>query len=63
MSAVKANASDYDCGWFALCTNPATHFQSHPILHVVPTCDRCRDRAGLSDEMEEVCIVTDEVTA
>jgi hypothetical protein len=29
------------CQWFALCDNPATHDEPHPILGTVPTCDRC----------------------
>jgi len=29
------------CRWFALCTNPATTLEPHPILGTVPICDRC----------------------
>lgn len=30
------------CGWFALCDNTATTVEPHPILTLVPICDRCR---------------------
>ncbi len=29
------------CQWFARCDNYATGLTSHPVLGVVPTCDRC----------------------
>lgn len=29
------------CEWFALCENPATHFEAHTILGAVPCCERC----------------------
>lgn len=32
------------CMWFAKCTNPANGLRKHPILHLVPTCQRCDDK-------------------
>lgn len=32
------------CEWFALCQNPATQAQSHPILGDVLICDRCKEK-------------------
>lgn len=29
------------CAWFALCPNPATTLQAHPILGAVPICASC----------------------
>lgn len=29
------------CMWFARCMNPATHYEPHPILGGVASCDRC----------------------
>lgn len=29
------------CAWFALCPNPASTTQSHPILGDVPICASC----------------------
>lgn len=29
------------CAWFALCENPATTTEPHPILGPVPICQRC----------------------
>lgn len=29
------------CLWFAGCDRPATHREPHPILGLVPACDRC----------------------
>lgn len=29
------------CMWFAMCDKPATHLEPHPILELVPACDRC----------------------
>jgi hypothetical protein len=31
------------CEWFALCTNPATSVEPHPMGDV-PICDRCADK-------------------
>lgn len=33
------------CEWFALCTNPATDTEPHPVLGAVPICERCKGRA------------------
>lgn len=29
------------CEWFAMCGEPATHYEPHPILGRVPSCDSC----------------------
>jgi hypothetical protein len=29
------------CRWFALCNRPATTAVPHPVLGMVPCCDRC----------------------
>lgn len=29
------------CQWFAMCGNPATYVQLHPVLGRVPICKRC----------------------
>jgi hypothetical protein len=47
MSRKIANPEEYGCQWFALCDEPATHFQPHPVLTAVPCCDGCRDKLGL----------------
>lgn len=44
VSKVELVLSAPVCQWFALCTNVATHVESHPVLGDVPTCDRCADR-------------------
>jgi len=33
------------CEWFAACGNPATTVLEHPVLTLVPACERC---AGLA---------------
>lgn len=37
-------APDGPCEWFALCDRPATSFLDHPVLQLVPVCDRCREK-------------------
>lgn len=34
------------CEWFALCDRPATTYVPHPVLFLVPACDRCAVLAG-----------------
>lgn len=34
-------AAVWTCSWFAMCAEPATHYEPHPILGLVPACDRC----------------------
>lgn len=36
------------CGWFARCGNPTLKVYDHPALGMIPTCDRCRMRAGVA---------------
>lgn len=38
------------CEWFAACSNDATGNVAHPILGLVPTCQRCADKLGLKFE-------------
>lgn len=33
------------CEWFALCDRPAVALLEHPVLHLVPACERCRTKA------------------
>lgn len=37
------------CAWWVLCDRAATHRRPHPILGLVPICDRCRAKLA---EME-----------
>ncbi len=32
------------CKWFALCENEAVTERGHPILKMVPICQRCLDK-------------------
>lgn len=34
------------CEWFALCGRPAVTLLEHPVLHLVPVCERCRDKVA-----------------
>lgn len=34
-------STQWQCAWFALCTNPAIKTRTHPILGNVPICERC----------------------
>lgn len=40
------------CEWFALCTNETTLGASHPVLGVVPICQRCADKLGIEPDYE-----------
>lgn len=33
------------CSWYAMCVWPAAGVLAHPVLGMVPTCDRCKGRA------------------
>lgn len=35
---------DGTCEWFALCDRPAVAVLEHPVLQLVPVCERCRAR-------------------
>lgn len=39
------------CEWFALCVNPTEHGVSHPVLGLVPCCDRCATKLGMQDRL------------
>jgi hypothetical protein len=39
------------CQWFALCDHEATVQVRHPVLGLVPTCDRCVARMGLQADV------------
>lgn len=43
-TVVDEDGNTIECQWFALCDNPATQLQHHPILGDVPICDRCKDK-------------------
>lgn len=38
------------CEWFALCANETDMGAAHPILGVVPICQRCADRFDMTPE-------------
>lgn len=38
----------WTCEWFALCTNQTTQGIDHPILGVVPCCERCRNMLDMT---------------
>lgn len=43
------------CEWFARCTNSTLQVAPHPILDLVPCCDRCRRAAEIpADRMRNV---------
>ena len=50
-------AEGQECKWWAMCDNPATTTEPHPILGDVPICDRCvaklRKIEGLDENYEE----------
>lgn len=32
---------EINCQWYAACPNAADRLESHPVLVLVPTCERC----------------------
>lgn len=48
------------CRWWAMCDNPATTTELHPILGDVPICDRCvaklRKIQGLDEAEGDTCV-------
>lgn len=44
--AARAAEAPQLCQWFALCDHEAEWLVPHPILGLVPTCDRCLGRVG-----------------
>lgn len=44
-SCLHQLAPEQVCQWFALCDRPATQVVAHPVLDLVPACDRCAARA------------------
>lgn len=42
------------CGWYALCANPAVGVTVHPVLDLVPVCDRCAAKHELDVYRGEV---------
>lgn len=41
------------CEWFALCTNSPVGVVAHPILGETPICQRCADRMGYAEELNQ----------
>ena len=39
------------CEWFAKCANPTLTALDHPALGPVPTCARCAEQVGLTDQL------------
>lgn len=54
---LQEGAAGQECKWWAMCDNPATTTEPHPILGDVPICDRCvaklRKIEGLDESYEE----------
>ena len=46
-SPFQTTIQDYQCEWFARCTNPADGVVDHPVLNLVPTCTRCATKFDL----------------
>jgi hypothetical protein len=46
------------CEWFALCTNPAIGLLPHPVLKLVPVCQRCCDKVEALDADAAAKLVT-----
>lgn len=42
------------CQWFALCDHDAAGAVAHPILGLVPCCQRCADALGLEFDGSEL---------
>ncbi len=54
----NATAPVLYCQWFAGCDRPATGATAHPVLHYVPTCDRCAAFAGSQEIPLSQIVVT-----
>jgi hypothetical protein len=39
------------CRWFALCDHPAVGVIKHPILGLVPCCQRCAEKLDMTDRL------------
>lgn len=52
MSAPLVNDLGF-CMWWALCVNPATQLEPHPIIGDVPICDRCKAKLDAIDEARQ----------
>lgn len=46
------------CEWYALCANPAAGLVRHPVLTLVPTCERCKAKHDMTFTSEPcpVCV-------
>lgn len=42
------------CAWYALCENDATTLVRHPVLGLVPTCERCVEKHAMHDRRVDV---------
>lgn len=47
----KYETTSTPCRYFALCENEAVGTVPNPALGLVPCCQRCADRVGVSDEL------------
>ncbi len=39
------------CEWYAMCANPTSKGLKHPILGLVPCCQRCASKHNSTDQL------------
>jgi hypothetical protein len=47
MTILYESEESTTCEWFARCTNLTHTAVSHPILDIVPICERCAEKAEI----------------